>query len=619
MAFYLRLLLISASFVHKALAISFANDQPGYPDPFGALGHGDDSISVRRLTAAKRQLSLTARDQTHEPFESHDEHEFHYIDEGSIFAGRRFAARMRTKPKLPTLALEDIDAYLSDVSCTESSISLRFRDLDQHRKAKETWNKSPPLLVVTSHPGCNEDGGRMPHFVTGPFSIEGNSTIILSTERQTWKSACRSMTVEFGTGLHPHEVDGLHRRQKQAETTLSASPTHSYPTISGNFPTPSAENGIEHDLTSSLINKQIIPPDFPVINQITPKGISLSCANCSLGGSLEVSKGSFTINGTDGPTSNRTESLIEFLDFGYLEVTAHALTAHILLEASVQPSAELVFTASLPSIPLAPFLIPGIATIGPLLNLNIPIGITLGMQTQMNFSSGFDVTIPDGSSIMLNIMNATNSSMQGFDEAKISPLPFQASAGELSLTFSMGFQPELLVGIEALGGTAEAGAGFFFDLPKFKVEVEQVTDVDRNCEPSSSSDFLELDLERFLPNLTRLAPSIELGVGVNVQADIIGIGDEIAATLFSTAFPLPTACLVFDKEAETFGPVPTPTPTPSPTKSQASGSGGPSGSSPSQTGAAAGISNLFELSGWEAGRLWNIALFTAVFVLFAAL
>lgn len=75
----------------------------------------------------------------------------------------QFAARVAITPKLPVLAIEDLDPHLSALKCTEKSIEVHFHFSEALQTAKRLWVELGTFVIVTAHEGCNEDGGRSPY------------------------------------------------------------------------------------------------------------------------------------------------------------------------------------------------------------------------------------------------------------------------------------------------------------------------------------------------------------------------------------------------------------------------------------------------------------------------
>ena len=63
----------------------------------------------------------------------------------------------------PTLLLEDIEHHVSAVSCWDDGVHLRFQSPEAFAHAHREFAGVESFLLITSHEGCNEDGGRDPH------------------------------------------------------------------------------------------------------------------------------------------------------------------------------------------------------------------------------------------------------------------------------------------------------------------------------------------------------------------------------------------------------------------------------------------------------------------------
>lgn len=81
----------------------------------------------------------------------------------------------------------------------------------------------------------------------------------------------------------------------------------------------------------------------------------MSCKNCSLEGSIDLTRGSFEISGSDG-FMDSVNNTIAFFEHGSVEIIANGLFAQVELEFDLSASQNLVsFSAQLPAIPLVPF------------------------------------------------------------------------------------------------------------------------------------------------------------------------------------------------------------------------------------------------------------------------
>ena len=298
-----------------------------------------------------------------------------------------------------------------------------------------------------------------------------------------------------------------------------------------------------------------MPPDFPEADAsslnapVIPVGLTMTCNNCSLGGSIDVNFANFST----GDSNDTTTKIYDFIEEGTVEFAMTDIAAHMELESTVEASASLdIYKAPFPDIPLTEFYIPEIATVGPVLRPALSIGVQV--STQFNFSYGFDLRLPGTASITLDIRNPGNSSVVGFQNPQLSALPFQSQIDNVNLTISVGFSPQLLLTANVLGKDGDISAGAFLDLPKLTATFSQVDHVDDKCNPTNDTDTYK----EFLTNsLTNIVPSVELGVGVLADArvdipNLVVEDKDVVVPITSTGFPLPTACLSFDKAKKTY-------------------------------------------------------------------
>ncbi|KAI9772144.1 MAG: hypothetical protein M1839_002556 [Geoglossum umbratile] len=528
-----------------------------------AFASVEENLAVRSLTAVTgRSRHLLERGVV--DFAPQWSSEFHYVDEDTLGTGSPFAARLGFASKLPVLALEDIEVHLDTVRCSKTTIEISFRSGHHHSKAKAAWEKLEKFLVVTSHLGCNYNGERSPYLVSGVTFSEGRPAVILSTQIIDWKDTFHTMSVDFGTSSeaytpeHLRRHGSLQRRQgkrgasTEASPTSSGSPSQTFPVAPTDVPSATSAT---KDLSFSQLSTQIFPPTFAGASLIAPQGWTVSCKNCSAKGSIEVTQGSFTV------ISNSNDSFTKFMDFlhsGFITLTAESFSAHIELDTAVQTSQTLhEVEVHLLAVPIAitPFQIPGIAAIGAFFDPLLVASITI--NEAFNFTSGFDLSVPDQSYVTLDIGNVTNSSTAGFGKTQVKTLPFRSTAPSIDLTFSAGFRPQVLLGVQVLEGIGQADINFFLDLPQVSVTIERLTNVPGTCIASNATNIGN-QLGHIFGNLTHISPNVQLDVGVGLAAEfqVAGVGSSIETdwTIASTAFPLPTACLSYDPKAKSYAP-----------------------------------------------------------------
>lgn len=219
---------------------------------------------------------------------------------------------------------------------------------------------------------------------------------------------------------------------------------------------------------------------------------------------------------------------------------------------------------------------------------------TIEVSTPVDFTYGFDVVVPDASSIRLAIGNLSNSTSHGFSGSTVTALPLTATDSSISLTLSLAFHSELLLGVDILSGKGSISAGAFLDLPALSVNISEVKSVDKNCNPSQ--DLAAADTFALL---TKIVSNVDIALGLQASVQL-SIPDSdfkesvgTTATLAGTASPLSTACLSFDAAKKVFA---SPTVTTTDASKKKSGAGMQRSSPLARDG---GMESLY----WTAGLL----------------
>lgn len=340
-------------------------------------------------------------------------------------------------------------------------------------------------------------------------------------------------------------------------TVLTPATSIAFPTVAATAQA-TATKAVQN-IGMQIIDTQILPSNNTLLaaaeGLAIPPGLTISCVNCTTSGSIELFTGSFTVSGNNA-TSNGTNDIMHFIEDGFVEIAANNLYAHIELESTWLASlGGATFTINLATIQLQPISIPDIAVIGPLFNPRLIIAADVGLD--LDFSYGFEVTVPNNSTATANIGNLTKSSITGFQDTSFEMLPFQSKFGNLALNLSVTLEPQILVGFNFLDGLGNAGAGVFLQLPQLAVEIAPATGTNEKCEPITNVTLAD-DLFKLFGNLTHIVPGVELAGGFIVEATLgpglLGGAHQTAYTPMATIFSAPTACLAYDRVASTYGP-----------------------------------------------------------------
>ncbi|KKA23079.1 GPI anchored protein [Rasamsonia emersonii CBS 393.64] len=381
----------------------------------------------RKLSAATVSSQLERRSQSSLGLFK-EETVFHYLHEADdTFDDSVFAASLSVKSREPLLVVEDLENELKDVVCSNSQISLFFNAPGGFDAVKEAFQLNGSFIVVTSHDGCNLDGERATYRASKAVIDAANSAVHVEVSRCEWRDAFIDTHVSFFR-RHPSENQmhrrTLERRQQSQVTTPAATTiliTGSGPTPTVSFPTvPSVTSELPSTATKtldvSLVDEVIFPPQNLLAEQLIPQGVTVSCKNCSIGGTIEISEASFSLPDSDnGPIEGSIDVVnetITFFENGSVEAVATGLFAHIELELSISESQDLEsLNIELPTIPLTPFEIPGVVAFGPLIAPELVAGITLAES--MNFTYGMNLSVPDNSKLEINMRNLANSTASG--------------------------------------------------------------------------------------------------------------------------------------------------------------------------------------------------------------
>ncbi|KAI9368980.1 hypothetical protein BJX61DRAFT_549966 [Aspergillus egyptiacus] len=456
-----------------------------------------------------------------------------------------FATTLDVESQWPVLVLEDFDDGLESVSCTGSQIQLAFASGISEEEFSAAAKSMSEFVVVTAHDGCDLDGGRSAHIVTGVNWVGDaeEHLITLDAARVDWHNAFSSTKVSFQR-RDPTEL----RRRESALYKRQQSPTSPIP------PVPTAADGLNSsasaDFDMRYNDRTIYPIDNPIADQVIPQlPMTVRCKTCTLQGDVQLSRGEFDVK--DTVLFDQIDEAVSFFRNGSVEFLVRELFSQVELEFELDLEDPLLeLTLELPSIPLTPFQIAGVVTFGPYIVPEIILG--LDVEGDIGFSYGFNATVPDHSRILINMTNIEDSAMAGFPDTKFNALPFEASTEVTSMKLSVAFRPNIVLaigaGIDAIDVNIEGEIGAFVSLPTLSLNVSRVNGVNENCESAAATE------DEVVGNATHLLPSVELDVGVKASYDVNitdlfdGHAREVEKVLASTSWDLPTACVLFEPE-----------------------------------------------------------------------
>ncbi|KAG4429587.1 hypothetical protein IFR05_014936 [Cadophora sp. M221] len=446
--------------------------------------------------------------------------EHHYIDHVSLLNARpsRFA-KTSMHLKTPAITLEDIESYLTGVTCSGTSMALIFIDNEALQYAKTQWEEYTNILFITAHEGCNPAGSRTPYLASLASEDRDTNTLEFSSQSVPWDEAYDTIEISSGVSTEgdDYEIGGLRqhaelfKRQDEAisisidiDPTVLLKDSAIYPELPSTSSETSSTDS-QGGISFSILGNKLIQ--------------DLKCIDCSLLGNISL----VDITSSDSSTWS-------------LKAIANSVSAHIEIEANLRPRVDAFeFNVPLKTISLNTFAIAGIAVVAPKIVIEVFGKITA--SADVDVSLGFEVTIPDGSYIELTSDGKTDFSLttSGFiSNPAITPI--------------IGLRFNFLLSVSPIAELAPSiYAGVYIELPKLSADFEFVTDTNILCETIDSTET-DPELQIAFPNLLNIQPSASMAVGGAAGVGFestefvfsdLKIGKEIAAV----SFPLSNLCL----------------------------------------------------------------------------
>ncbi|EJD50375.1 hypothetical protein AURDEDRAFT_121540 [Auricularia subglabra TFB-10046 SS5] len=288
------------------------------------------------------------------------------------------------------------------------------------------------------------------------------------------------------------------------------------------------------------VSGKIFPPSS-VAGQEFPQNIKVDCTSCYTRGEMSVSAGGENLGIAFTPSKNFTSPYVQAAHFNFdhnwVGFTIESFEVHIELLIQLIPSPKdntlVIHLLGKPrDIPIPA--IPGLAIV-----FDPQIHGLVNVSKAVNFTYGFDIAVPPGSTLLIPVFHVEEYIAVGFNETTITPTPFQSSSGDLEMDFQLSFRPVFTLGLTKIFGLdlPDLGGVFdvFTDLPKLDVSISQVHNMTADCAPTSAG-------ERAFPQLTKFEPRI----GVDFGLDFLGneyIPVDFTAPLDSEA---PAQCYEYD-------------------------------------------------------------------------
>ncbi|KAG9389039.1 HET domain containing protein [Pyrenophora tritici-repentis] len=512
--------------------------------------------ATKRSDLYRRSMRITKKFET----------ELAYVEEENVWTNKEtFASQVKVGSQRPVFTLEDHEHHLQDVQCSPDGIKLHFVDTSSARDARAATDGG---LVITAHAGCNSESERAVYQVNN-VSLSPNETVLdLAATRTTWDAAFDNLDIAFGHTKDEH----LYRRHSDFDKIRKRQSTLAIPAD-----TPDNVTTALFDLTSELRDHVFNVKEFlkGVADVDVPDlPIEIGCKECSTRGKLALTQGAFKFDasqidlipdflqgGDDG------KSIDKVITGGFMELVATGVGARVELFA--RPVRSGSFEVALFSVPIVGFSIPGIGKAGAVFTPSIAADFEISGTLEVNY--GLDLTVPDGSSLRVEITDLGKSRLTGFQETALTPLPVSVNVTNAELLLGLAFKPSIPIGFEFLG-QLKAEVTATMNLPRLDAKLS--SNIAHSCGNNSNStapfanktEALSTDLLALGPiALVEANVSLSMDLAFNVNFPFLPPGlnaINLAANLFTAVFPLINGCAApssaFDKIRGIKAPPPPP-------------------------------------------------------------
>ncbi|ORY14371.1 hypothetical protein BCR34DRAFT_599152 [Clohesyomyces aquaticus] len=504
-----------------------------------------EMLQYRNLKAGKRHVDLFQRSSQIETKRSIT---LTYAEESANQAEEMvFASRVHLQTDRETLLLEDIDHLLSLVECSDTVMTLEFSESAAFFNAKTVCQALHGGLIVSSHSSCNDAGAHSVFRVLDYESNEKTGRISFTVVEVAFHSSFKSMKIEFSHSPEPHHVHTHDRLLRRTPTRrqLTDAPSSLIPSATPTETSQTFDLSFEaKDTKFQWLAGVQAGPSSP---------ITVGCDKCTTKGKLILTQGQFEVADLGELAGELTNpnSDMDFIKSGFFQFELNGFEASIGLKAT--PSASLGFTYDLFSVPVLGFKIPNFGSAG---IMYVPqLVFDVSVQGGIDLFFGFDVKVPDHSTIRLDFGQFNQSKATGFDKTIVTALPFDTNVSDITLSMQAGLRQFVPLGIQFFDGKIKVLGGPYIDLPFVNTTITQLaTDaVDANC--NSGKATTNTKFKDAFKNLTHIEAIMGLEIGVELKAEIPGPDQEKSFDIWNMSTPLATQCLAFQTGGKTKGMV----------------------------------------------------------------
>lgn len=302
--------------------------------------------------------------------------------------------------------MEHFDGMLTDVTCSENTISMTFEEDAAFAYAQATWDwvngADNHSFVMVAGPGdCGSNPNRIPFMVSCIQYNETTNTALLSVNQSDWKSIAHSFDLVVGSTGQDSSTD-VRARDITKNTAID----------------------FNHDFPFSLALSK------------GPLDAKLACTNCSTTGQFAI--------------EFRVSQKFLVPTGASMKIVPQGISAigQVKLSGSGELTEPISKTFDILSIPLSALNIPGVLEFGPF--LAVAVGASLSpVSLSGGISAGATASFSNDAVLSVDLLDSTKNTFQGWTP-NVKSLGVTVDAS-VTTTFGVFLQPSVEIRAEALG------------------------------------------------------------------------------------------------------------------------------------------------------------------------
>ncbi|OAL57253.1 hypothetical protein IQ07DRAFT_638608 [Pyrenochaeta sp. DS3sAY3a] len=391
------------------------------------------------------------------------------------------------------LSMEHFDGMLTDVTCSEETISMTFEEDASFAYAQATWDwvngADNHSFVMVAGPGdCGSNANRIPFVVSCIQYNETTNTALLSVNQSDWKSIAHSFDLVVGSTGQGSNTD-LRARDITKNTAID----------------------FNHDFPFSLALSK------------GPLDAKLACTNCSTTGQFAI--------------EFRVSQKFLVPTGASMKIVPQGISAvgQVKLSGSGELAEPITKTFDVLSIPLSALNIPGILEFGPF--LAVAVGASLSpLSLSGGISAGATASFSDDAVLSVDLLDPTKNTFQGWTP-NVKSLGVTVDAS-VTTTFGVFLQPSVEIRAEALGNGFEIGLNM--KIPNVNAKITALSSSSGACPNAKPKTNLGIKI------------GTSIGAQVSLQALKSGEADPLfGVQLAEIDTPIGEVCFPFGRKIAT--------------------------------------------------------------------